>query len=113
MVFIPQNIWEKQLIHLGYVQDEILGTTILTVLSQNLCCKQRKQDGVIDASFRLYGEFQAEKYSMVFLWNSWNDLTRMQRKKDTYCTSGGSAVLIATGANLLNTKYSFMDSMMI
>ena len=44
-----------------YIQeDEISVTTNLTILSQNLCCKQRKQDRVIDASFRLHGEFYAE-----------------------------------------------------
>ena len=32
-----------------------------------ICCKQRKQDIIIDASFRLHGEFYAEKYSKVFL----------------------------------------------
>ena len=43
---------------------------------------------------------------MVFLWNSWNALTKMGRKKATFCTSG-RAVLIATSSNLLDTKYKF------
>ena len=30
-----------------------------------------------------------------------------RRKKDTFCTSGVRVVLIATGANLLDTKYEF------
>ena len=29
---------------------------------------------IIDASFKLCGEFQAKKYSMTFLWNPWNAL---------------------------------------
>ena len=33
---------------------------------------------------------------------------RMQRKKDTFCTSGvAGAILITTSANLLDTKYEF------
>ena len=38
---------------------------------------------VIDTSFRLHDEFYAEKYSKVFLWNAWNVLTRMRRRKRT------------------------------
>ena len=46
---------------------------------------------------------------MAFLWNSWNVLTRMRRKrkKGHFLYIGGRAVLIATGANLLDTKYEF------
>ena len=36
---------------------------------------------VIDTSFRLHGEFCAEKYSKMFLWNAWNVLMRMHRRK--------------------------------
>ena len=39
-----------------------------------------KQDRIIDASFRLHGEFYSEKYSKGFLWNPWNILTRMRRR---------------------------------
>ena len=45
---------------------------------------------------------------MAFLWNSWNVLTRMRRRnKGHFLYIGGRAVLIATGANLLDTKYEF------
>ena len=45
---------------------------------------------------------------MAFLWNSWNVLMRMRRKeKRTLSVHWGRAVLIATGANLLDTKYEF------
>ena len=48
---------------------------------------------------------------MAFLWNSWNVLMRMRRrkkeKKGHFLYIGGRAVLIATGANLLDTKYEF------
>ena len=48
------------------------------------------------------------KYSMAFLWNLWNVLTRMRRrKKGHFLHIGSRAVLIATGANLLDTKYEF------
>ena len=40
----------------------------------------------MDANFRLNGKLYAEKYSKVFLWNPWNTLMRMQRKKDRSCT---------------------------
>ena len=40
-----------------------------------------KQDRVIDASFRLCGELYTEIYSKVFLWNPWNVLMRMHRRK--------------------------------
>ena len=33
--------------------------------------------------------------------------TRRRRKKDTFCTSGGRAIQIHTGSNLLDTKYKF------
>ena len=57
---------------------EISAATKPTVLSQNLCCMQSKQHKVTDASFRLYGGFQAEKYLMAFLWNPWNVLITME-----------------------------------
>ena len=62
MIFIPRNIWEKQLIHLG---SEKLAATMLTVLSQNVAMLQVEKATyrVIDTSFRLYNEFYAEKYS--------------------------------------------------
>ena len=31
----------------------------------------------------------------------------LSRKKDTFCTSGGRAILITTGSNLFDTKYEF------
>ena len=102
----PMKIWEKQLICLASQNYAIK----LTILSQNLCCRQSKQYRVIDASFRLYGGFWAEKYSMVFLQNPWNVLTRMRRKKrkkeenDTFCTLG---IEIAACVKLLNIKYEF------
>ena len=44
------------------------------------------------------------KYSKVFLWNAWNVLTRMQRrrKKDKSCTLGDRADKITTGTKLLD-----------
>ena len=41
-------------------------TTKLTVLCQNVCCKYRKQDRVIDTSFRLRGEFYTENAQGYF-----------------------------------------------
>ena len=58
-----------------------MANTNLTVLSQNLCCKKGQQDRIVDASFSLSGEFYAEKYLKVCLWNPWNVLTRMCRRK--------------------------------
>ena len=46
-----------------------------------ICCKQKKQDRVIDASFILHGEFYPEKYSKVFLWNPCNVLMRKKEKR--------------------------------
>ena len=47
---------------------------------------------------------------MAFPWNSYNVLTRMQRrKKGHFLYIGGRAVLIATGANLLDTKCKFYE----
>ena len=55
--------------------------TKLIILSQNLCCKLRKQHTAIDTSFKLHGEFYTEKYSKIILWNAWNVLTSMRRRK--------------------------------
>ena len=52
-IFIPRNIWGKQLIRF---RVEISAATKLAILNQNLCCRYSNQHGVIDASFRLYGE---------------------------------------------------------
>ena len=32
-----------------------------------------------------------------------------RRKEDTFCTSGGRAIQIATGSNLLDTKYELYE----
>ena len=46
-----------------------------------------------------------------FLWNAWNVLTRMRRrkkeKKGHFLYIGGRAILIATVTKLLDTKYAF------
>ena len=45
---------------------------------------------------------------MTFLWNSWNVLMRMHRRiKGHTLYIRGRAILIATGANLLDTEYEF------
>ena len=45
---------------------------------------------------------------MAILWNLWNVLMRMRRKKKRhFLYLGGKGVLIATGSNLLDTKYVF------
>ena len=46
---------------------------------------------------------------MVSLWNLWNVLINedVKKKRDTFCTSGGRGVQIATGSNLFDTKYEF------
>ena len=80
-------------------EDEIMAITQLTILSQNLCCKQKKQHRVIDASFRLHGKLQAEKYSTVFPWNPWNVLMRMYRKKKR-----GEILYIADRADQFTTS---------
>ena len=79
-------------------------------LSQNLCCKQRKKDRVIDASFRLYGEFQVEKFSLAFLWNFMkclNEDIQKEKKNEHFLCLGSKAVLITTDANFLDTKYEY------
>ena len=44
-----------------------------------------------------------EKYSKVFLWNAWNILTRMQRRKnDRLYTSRVGTIKISTRAKLLD-----------
>ena len=75
--------------------------------SQNLCCKYINQDRVIDAVFRICGKFYAERYSKVFVWNPWNVLMRMHRRKknDISCTLLGRDKQIATSANLLDIIY--------
>ena len=46
---------------------------------------------------------------MIFLWNPWNVLKRMRRrkKKGHFLYIGGRAVLITTDTKLLDTKYAF------
>ena len=70
------------------------------------------QHGVIDTSFRLHGEFYAKKCSKVFLWNIWNLLTRIHRRKmkqetknDAFCTPGSRDDQIATSAKLLDITH--------
>ena len=47
-------------------------------------------------------EMQAEKCSRVFLWNAWNILTRMHRRKnDTFYTSSARDTQIATQGSVL------------
>ena len=49
---------------------------------------------------------------MALLWNSWNVLMRMcrrKRKKEHFPYIGGRAVLIANGASLLDTKYEIYE----
>ena len=47
---------------------------------------------------------------MAFLWNSWNVLTRIRRKKKkkgNFLYIKGRVILITTGTNMLDTKYKF------
>ena len=65
-------------------------------------------DTVIDASFRLHGEFYAEKYSKIFLWNPWNVSTRISRRmkeNNTLCTPLGRDNQITTSAQWLGIMY--------
>ena len=85
-----------------------VGYQITYRFKPKLMLQVEKQDRVIDASFRLYGELQAEHYSMAFLWNPCNVLMRMHKKKqkkEHFLYIGRRVVVIATGANLLDTKY--------
>ena len=53
------------------------------------------------------------RYSVACLCNSWNVLTRMRRRRNRmwhFLYIRGRAVLIATGPNLLDTKYKFYRS---
>ena len=77
--YLSHEIYEKNSRYIWQVK--ILATTKPTILSQNLCCRYSKQHKVMDASIRLCDEFQSEKYSMAFLWNPWNILTRIRRRK--------------------------------
>ena len=43
-----------------------LPQNVTIILSQNLCCKQRKQDRIIDASFRFHDEFYAKNTQRYF-----------------------------------------------
>ena len=65
-------------------------------------------DTVIDASFRLHGEFYAEKYSKIFLLNPWNVSTRISRRRkenNTLCTPLGRDNQITTSAQWLGIMY--------
>ena len=62
---------------------------------------------VTDVSFRHDGKVWAEKYSKVFLWNAWNVLTRMRRRKKLILYNRGRDNQITTGAKLLDIKYEF------
>ena len=62
-----------------------------------------KQHRVIYTSFRLHGEFQAEEYSKVFLWNPWNVLTKMRRKKK------GQILYIASGNDQIANSAKLFD----
>ena len=110
-IFIPQNIWKKQLICL---EVEISAATKLTVLRQNLCCKI-KQHRTIDSSFRLHDQFYTEKYSKVFLWNAWNVLTKMQRKKGQilYITGRDDQIAIWPVPNCLILHMSLINLLLI
>ena len=44
---------------------------------------------------------------MAFLWNPWNILTRMRRRKWHFLYIGDRADLIVTSTKLLDTKYTF------
>ena len=62
-------------------EDEISGRTKLVVLSQNLCMLHASRESKIELLI-LVSDFMEnfglhEKYSIAFLWNSWNVLMRM------------------------------------
>ena len=64
----------------------------------------------------LYSEFYAEKYSKVFLWNAWNVLMRMHRKKekyDTFFKLWVGKIKSLPLPNCLTLHTSLMDSMLI
>ena len=84
-----------------------MATTKLNVLSQNLCCKQRKHDNIINASFKLHNELYGDEYSKVFLWNARNVLMRMHIKKRQILHIVGRHNQIATSASakLLDIMY--------
>ena len=62
-----------------------------------------QQNRVIDISFGGHGDSRL-KSTWWYLYGLNKDV---KKKKDTFCTAGGRAILIATGSNLLDTKYEF------
>ena len=56
-------------------------------------------------SFRLHDQFSSEKFSKVFLWNAWNVLTGMHRRKRTLSVYQSRDDQIAIGAKLFDTRY--------
>ena len=72
---------------------------------------------VIDASFRLHIASYSKK---SFLWNAWNVLTRLHRRKkkkkyDTFCTSLGrdDQIAIPVSYCVILAMQSLMDSVVI
>ena len=55
------------------------------------------------------------KYSMEFLWNPWNVLTRMRRrkKKNDFCTSQVGTIKSLLAPDCSASSMSFRDSVMI
>ena len=103
VIFIPQNIWEQQLIHLrgwnfGYHKTYRFRPKLMLQLEK--------------ARLSYWCQFQISrwilrwKYSKVFMWNPWNVLIRMHRRKNkTFCTSTGRDDQVATSAKLLDITY--------
>ena len=60
---------------------------------------------VIDTSFRLHGKLYTEKYSKIFLWNAWNVLTRMRRRKGQILYITGRDDQITTSAKSLDITH--------
>ena len=68
-----------------------------------------KQDTVIDASFKLHGEFYTEntqKYSLESM-KCLNKDAQKKKEKRKFLDIRGRAILITTDSILLDTKYEF------
>ena len=66
VIFIPQNIQDKQYVCVW--KDKVLATIKHTVLSQtyHYVASREGKIRVVNASFRLHGEFQAENTQWYF-----------------------------------------------
>ena len=104
-MFIPWNIWKSN-IRFGYWN---CGCHKTNHFMRNLVLQVEQARWSYDACFGHRSGSNLKNTLITFLWNSWNFLTRMWRRKVHFLYIRNRAILIITGSNLLNVKYEFMD----